>query len=228
MAKLGAVTKLLALVILPLVIQPSKALDYLFWDGPSCTGFVQSLCTAISNGTCCVADSAYQSVQVEEGDQCKSTTTFKDGDCATNVTVTTSTGSMCFNSGGPTYTAASWQGACFNVTPIAVNATANATVNGTTPVARRRALLSKIGPEVAHAEEAGDCTRHVEVNNQVIYYRQGPMKGIWSLRTEGASKSELLEQLLNVPNEDKVFWLFSHGASYDIEGEGRLLDVVEA
>ncbi|BFI29997.1 hypothetical protein MPTK2_3g08000 [Marchantia polymorpha subsp. ruderalis] len=222
MAKPGAVTMLFALVIGLWVIEPTEALDYLFWDGPSCTGFVQSLCTAISNGTCCLADSAYQSVQVQEGDGCKASTTFKDGDCAANVTVTTSTGSTCFNSGGPTYTAASWQNAC-------VNTTANATANGATPVARRRALLSrKSGPEAGRAGSAGDCSRHVEVDDRMIYYRQNPTKGIWSLRIEGASKAQVLEQLLDVPNEDRVFWLFTHGASYDLQGKGRLLNFVEA
>ncbi|BFI30234.1 hypothetical protein MPTK2_3g10250 [Marchantia polymorpha subsp. ruderalis] len=233
MAQLRTGIMIVAFLIVPF-LQTFEALDFLFWDGPTCTGFVQSLCTAISNDTCCVADNAYQSVQVQEGDPCKSATTFKDGDCAANVTVTTTTGNVCFDSGGPTYTAASWTPLpCINGTPIVVpintstnGTTDNGTFNGSTPTVRRRALLSTLRGQEAIPER--DLTSQARPDHNVIYYREGPTMGIWSLSSDGASKAELLEQLSSVPDEDKVSWLFSHGATYDDAMEGELLEIVEA
>ncbi|OAE35508.1 hypothetical protein AXG93_2189s1420 [Marchantia polymorpha subsp. ruderalis] len=204
MAQLRTGIMIVAFLIVPF-LQTSEALDFLFWDGPTCTGFVQSLCTAISNDTCCIADNAYQSVQVQEGDPCKSATTFKDGDCAANVTVTTTTVPINTSTNGTTD---------------------NGTFNGSTPTVRRRALLSTLRGQEAIPER--DLTSQARPDHNVIYYREGPTMGIWSLSSGGASKAELLEQLSSVPDEDKVSWLFSHGATYDDAMEGELLEIVEA
>ncbi|BBN04840.1 hypothetical protein MPTK1_3g08080 [Marchantia polymorpha subsp. ruderalis] len=225
-----------ALLILSVsVLQGAQAVDYLFWDGPTCSGLVQSLCTSISNGTCCVSDNAYQSVQVR-GDRCQWTTAFKDGDCAANITINTKNGSICFDSGGPTYTAASWQSRCINGTPIVeapipaanltINGTSNATTNVTIPGARRRALLSEfISPNVLPDL---DCTRHVEVDDNVIYYREDPTKFIWSLRVDKADKAAMMQQLAAVPKSDKAFWLFTHGATYNVEASASSFELVVA
>ncbi|BBN04837.1 hypothetical protein Mp_3g08050 [Marchantia polymorpha subsp. ruderalis] len=130
-------------------------------------------------------------------------------------------GSICFDSGGPTYTAASWQSRCINGTPIVeapipaanltINGTSNATTNVTIPGARRRALLSEFrSPNVLPDL---DCTRHVEVDDNVIYYREDPTKFIWSLRVDKADKAAMMQQLAAVPKSDKAFWLFTHGAT---------------
>ncbi|KAG6557117.1 hypothetical protein Mapa_001044 [Marchantia paleacea] len=234
MARLEAVTMFLASVILPLsVLQAAQAVDYLFWDGPTCSGLVQTLCTSISNGTCCLSDSAYQSVQVR-ADKCQWTTTFKDGDCAENITINTKNGSICYDSGGATYTAASWQSRCINGIPIvespipaaneSTNGTSNATTNVTTPAARRRALLSELRSQ--HVLPGLDCTRHVEVDDSVIYYREDPSKYIWSLRVNKADKAAMMQQLAAVPVSDKAFWLFTHGATYDFKASASSFELV--
>lgn len=243
MAKLEAETMFLASVLVILSVsvpRGAQAVDYLFWDGPTCTGLVQSLCTSISNGSCCVSDNAYQSVQVR-ADRCQWTTAFKDGDCAANITINTKNGSLCFDSGGATYTAASWQSRCINGIPIVeapipavnetINGTSNATTNATTPpaappAARRRALLSELRSPSALA--GVDCTRHVEVDDSVIYYREDPTKSIWILRVDKADKAAMMQQLAAVPEPDKAFWMFAHGATYDVEASASSFELVVA
>ncbi|OAE27338.1 hypothetical protein AXG93_2817s1430 [Marchantia polymorpha subsp. ruderalis] len=214
-------------------IQGAQAVDYLFWDGPTCSGLVQSLCTSISNGSCCVSDNPYQSLQVR-GDRCQWSTAFKDGDCAANITVETKNGSICFDSGGPTYTAASWQSRCINGTPIVeapipaanvtLNGTSNATTNVTIPGARRRSLLG----EFTNVLPGLDCTRHVEVDDNVIYYREDPTKFVWSLRVNKEDKAAMLQEFAAVPKSEKVFWLFTHGATYDVEASASSFELVVA
>ncbi|OAE26170.1 hypothetical protein AXG93_259s1000 [Marchantia polymorpha subsp. ruderalis] len=236
MANLKAETLFLAsaMVILSLsVLQGAQAVDYLFWDGPTCSGLVQSLCTSISNGSCCVSDNPYQSLQVR-GDRCQWSTAFKDGDCAANITINTKNGSICFDSGGPTYTAASWQSRCINGTPIVeapipaanltLNGTSNATTNVTIPGARRRALLS----EFTNGLSGLDCIRHVEVEDNVIYYREDPTKFVWSLRVNKEEKAAMLQEFAAVPKSEKVFWLFTHGATYDVEASASSFELVVA
>ncbi|KAG6557118.1 hypothetical protein Mapa_001045 [Marchantia paleacea] len=151
-------------------------------------------------------------------------------------TVNKKNGSVCFDSDGATYTTASWQIRCINGIPIvknplrAVNETTNGTTNATAPPASRRALLSTLRSETATPAQSRDCARHVDVDENVIHYRENPTKGIWILLTEAGRRAELLEQLSAVTVEDKAFWLFSHGLfSHDLEEDDRFLyEIVDA
>ncbi|KAG6557116.1 hypothetical protein Mapa_001043 [Marchantia paleacea] len=239
MAKLEAVTTLLALavVILPLTaVEPAQAVDYLFWDGPSCSGLVQTRCTAVSNITCCVSDTAYQSVEVR-AESCQYTTAFKNGDCATNFTVLSKNGSRCFHSRGAPFTATRWESRCTDQDipefvgaplPAVKETTDDGTIDVTVPAARSsRALLGDRRSETA-APGAGECARHLEVDDHVIVFREGPVTGIWSLGLEGVTRAELLEELASVPEDEKVFWLFVHGATYENQAVGLIFDIVDA
>ncbi|KAG6553401.1 hypothetical protein Mapa_005136 [Marchantia paleacea] len=232
MAKLESVTTLLALVILSLsLLQTAMAVDFLFWDGPSCSGVVDALCSSISNNTCCVSPAAYQSVQVRAADACQLTTVYQDSGCATNISANSS--SICFSNDLPIYTSASWDSFCVNGIPIvnisapAVNETSLSPAPAPAPVSGARRLLSDL--RSGEANPTLGCIRHVEVEDNVIYYRESPSKGIWSLRSsEGASTAELLELLSSVPEDERVFWLLAQGAAYDFESEGEIRSIVHA
>ncbi|BFI30414.1 hypothetical protein MPTK2_3g11930 [Marchantia polymorpha subsp. ruderalis] len=200
MAKLETLTTLLAWVVF---LETAQAVDILLWDGPSCSGLVQARCTALSNTTCCVSNKAYQSVEIR-AESCQYTTAFKNGDCTSNSPVVTKNGSRCFHGRSAAFTAASWKDRC--------------------AVARSsRALLG----ERRSRASAGECARHVEVDDHEILFREDPLTGIWSLRLQGVTRAELLEELASVPKDERVFWLFDHGASYVNQGVGLIFDIVD-
>ncbi|BBN04637.1 hypothetical protein MPTK1_3g06340 [Marchantia polymorpha subsp. ruderalis] len=233
MAKLVAMAMVMAMVA---GLQTAEAVDFLFWDGPACSGVVDALCTSIANGSCCVSPTAYQSVQVRAADLCQVTTVYQDSGCTANVSSNAS--SLCFTSDSAIFTSASWASGCINGVPIA---DIPVPVAAPTPAPSPAVDGSDLSPSPSEApapvpvsgarrllsEPTVDCTRRVEADSEVIYYRESASKGMWSLRvSEGTSSAELLELLASVPEDEKVFWFVAQGAYYDEETEGKIRSIV--